>query len=159
MATITKSRAGLYQFGGLSPFGNLTILSFLAATNSAGALINSDSTAAIASGDKLDLGPLPAGMCLSDVIATVSTAMTADVTGKLGFEYEDGEDSTDVPQDDDYFFAATSLAAAVILRKTNTTAPVVLPKDARLILTTGGAANAKASKIDIQVIGELTGRS
>lgn len=44
-----------------------------------------------------------------------------------------------------------------MLRKTATTAPVVLPKEARLILTTGGAANAKASQIDVRIAGELTG--
>jgi hypothetical protein len=34
---------------------------------------------------------------------------------------------------------------------------VTLPKPAKLILTTGGAANAKASQLDVLVIGELTG--
>ena len=157
MATITKNRSKLRQFGGFTPYGNLSVLPFQVKTNAAGALIDADSTDAIASGDKLDLGPLPAGASLDEVIVTVSTPMTASVTGKLGFEYEDGADSADVPQNDAYFFAATSMASAAIVRKTATTAPVVLPKNARLILTTGGAANAKASQIDIRVIGELTG--
>ena len=156
MATITKSRAKLRQFGA-TPYGNLSSLPFRVTTNASGAVSDSDSTSAVASGDKIDLGPLPAGMTLYDAVATISTAWTASVTGKLGFEYEDGVDDTSVPQDDDYFFAATSLATAAIVRKTNTTAPVVLPKAARLILTTGGATNAKASQIDIFVVGELTG--
>lgn len=153
MATILKNRGGSRQFGG-APYGNLSALAFRLVTNASGAAIESNSTAAIASGDKINLGELPGGMRLDDVIATISTAMTASVTGKLGFEYSDGVDSTEVPQDDDYFFAPTTLAAAAILRKSNTTAPVTLPKAANLILTTGGAANAKASQVDIVVVGE-----
>lgn len=156
MATITKTRSKLRQFGA-APFGNTSTLYYQIKTNASGALIDSNSIAAIASGDKLDLGPLPAGMSLDDVTVTISTVMTASVTGKLGFEYEDGVDSAAVPQDDDYFFAATTMATAAILRKANTTAPVVLPKPARLILTTAGAANAKASQIDVRVVGEMTG--
>ena len=34
---------------------------------------------------------------------------------------------------------------------------VILPKTANLILTTAGAANAKAAQVDIFVVGELTG--
>ena len=156
MAKITRAVA-LNNVFGSAPYGNLSVLKFRMQTNASGAVINSDSTAAIASGDVVDLGPLPAGMRLDDVIATVSTAWTASVTGKLGFAYSDGVDSTDVPQNDAHFFAATSLASAAVIRKTATTAPVTLPKEARLILTTGGAANAKASQIDIRVIGELSG--
>lgn len=154
MAKITRAVA-LNNVFGSAPYGNLSVLNFRMQTNAAGAVINSDSTAAVASGDVVDLGPLPAGMHLDDVIVTVSTALTASVTGKLGFAYSDGVDDATVPQNDAYFFAATSLAAAAVIRKTATTAPVVLPKEARLILTTGGAANAKASLTDIRVIGEL----
>lgn len=154
MAKITRAVA-LNNVFGSAPYGNLSVLNFRMQTNAAGAVINSDSTAAVASGDVVDLGPLPAGMHLDDVIVTVSTALTASVTGKLGFAYSDGVDNATVPQNDAYFFAATSLAAAAVIRKTATTAPVVLPKEARLILTTGGAANAKASLTDIRVIGEL----
>lgn len=157
MAKITRAVALNNYFGGAAPYGNLSALAYHVQTNASGAVINSDSTAAVASGDVVDLGPLPAGMRLDDVIATISTAWTASVTGKLGFAYADGVDSTDVPQNDAYFFAATSLASAAIIRKTATTAPVTLPKEARLILTTGGAANAKASRTDVRVIGELAG--
>ncbi len=153
MATILKNRTGARHFGG-APYGNMSSLSFSLATNAAGAALESNSTAAIASGDKVVLGELPGGMRLDDVIATISTTLTASVTGKLGFEYSDGVDSAEVPQDDDYFFAATTLASAAVLRKANTTAPVILPKAAYLILTTGGAANAKASRIDFVVLGE-----
>ncbi len=156
MAKITRAVALNNVFGG-APYGNLSVLKFRMQTNASGAVINSDSTAAVASGDVVDLGPLPAGMHLEDAMVTVSTALTASVTGKLGFAYSDGVDDATVPQNDAYFFAATSLAAAAVIRKTATTAPVVLPKEARLILTTGGAANAKASLTDIRVVGELAG--
>ena len=86
-----------------------------------------------------------------------NSAMSASVTGKLGFAYDDGVDRTDVPQNDAYFGTGYALSAAAVLRKTATTAPIRLPKGARLILTTGGAANAKASQIDVRIAGELTG--
>ena len=35
------------------------------------------------------------------------------------------------------------------LRNATTKAPVTLPKDAWLVLTTGGAANAKAARVDV----------
>lgn len=157
MAKITRAVALNNYFGGAAPYGNCTYLTYRAQTNASGAVINSDSTAAVASGDVIDLGPLPGGMRLDDVIAIVSTTFSASVTGKLGFAYSDGVDDATVPQNDAYFFAATSLATATIIRKTATTAPVRLPKEARLILTTGGAANAKASQIDVTVQGELAG--
>ena len=84
--------------------------------------------------------------------------MTASVTGKIGFEYVDGVDSTAVPQDDDYFMVAgQSLATAARLRNATTNAAVTLPKDAWLILTTAGAANAKVSKLDFILFGGSEG--
>ena len=157
MAKITRKTASQPQYGGFAPYGNLTALYYQVATNATGAVIESDSTAAVASGDVIDLGPIPAGMRLDDVLITVSTAMSAAVTGKLGFVYSDGVDRTDVPQNDAFFGTGYALAAAAVLRKTATTAPIRLPKEARLILTTGGAANAKASQIDVRLVGELTG--
>ena len=157
MAKITRKTASQPQYGGFAPYGNLTALYYQVATNATGAVIESDSTAAVASGDVIDLGPIPAGMRLDDVLITVSTAMSAAVTGKLGFVYSDGVDRTDVPQNDAFFGTGYALAAAAVLRKTAATAPVRLPKEARLILTTGGAANAKASQIDVRLSGELTG--
>ena len=92
---------------------------------------------------------------LKSQIAGIKTGMTATVTGSLGFKYVDG-DSTEVPQDAAYFINAGDLATAGRLRA-NTGKLVTLPKAARLILTTGGAANAKASDIKVIVSGELTG--
>lgn len=157
MAKITRKTASQPQYGGFAPYGNLTALYYQVATNATGAVIESDSTAAVASGDVIDLGPIPAGMRLDDVLITVSTAMSAAVTGKLGFVYSDGVDRADVPQNDAFFGTGYALSAAAVLRKTATTAPIRLPKEARLILTTGGAANAKASQIDVRLVGELTG--
>lgn len=75
--------------------------------------------------------------------------MTASVTGNLGFEYVDGVASTAVPADAEYFGAALALNATGRLRNATTKVPVVLPKDAWLVLTTGGAANAKAARVDV----------
>ena len=157
MAKITRNTASLRQFGS-APYGNCSVLIYRVVTDATGAVVDSDSTAAVALGDVVDLGSIPAGMRLDDFIARVSTGMSASVTGKLGFAYSDGVDSTAVPQDDAYFGTGLNLNTAAILRNASAKIPVVLPKEARLILTTAGAANAKASRIDISIYGELTGR-
>ncbi len=143
---------------GATPWGNAHGLKYTLETNASGAAINSNSTAAIALGDKVRIGVIPAGTSLLDSLAILSVAMTASVTGKIGFEYVDGIDVTAVPQDDDYFLAAgQSLATAARLRNATTNAVVTLPKDAWLILTTAGAANAKASKLDFILFGASEG--
>ena len=143
---------------GATPWGNAHGLKYTLETNASGAAINSDSTAAIALGDKVRIGVIPAGTSLLDSLAILSVAMTASVTGKIGFEYVDGIDVTAVPHDDDYFLAAgQSLATAARLRNATTNAVVTLPKDAWLILTTAGAANAKASKLDFILVGASEG--
>ncbi len=143
---------------GATPWGNAHGLKYTLETNASGAAINSNSTAAIALGDKVRIGVIPAGTSLLDSLAILSVAMTASVTGKIGFEYVDGIDVTAVPQDDDYFLAAgQSLATAARLRNATTNAVVTLPKDAWLILTTAGAANAKASKLDFILLGASEG--
>ena len=156
MATIKKKPSGYGQFGGFSPYGNVTALAFFLATNASGAVIDSDTTVAVASGDVIDLGELPEGMRLDDAQILIKTGMTATVTGSLGFKYADGVNSTEVPQDAAYFISNGDLATAGRLRA-NTGKLVTLPKAARLILPTGGAANAKASDIKVIVSGELTG--
>lgn len=156
MATITLIPNRQGQFGGAPPYGNYSTLSFGLKTDTDGAAINANSTDAIASGDVVVIGDLPRGMRLQDADVIIKTAMTASVTGSLGFRYKDGVDSTVVPQDAAYFLSAQSLAAAARVRM-NTAKLVTLPKDAELILTTGGAANAKESDIEILISGELTG--
>lgn len=157
MATITKKFDPNLNVGS-TPWGNTRGLKFTLETNSSGAALNSDSSSAIGIGDKVRIGVIPAGTSLLDSLLIISTAMTASVTGKLGFEYVDGEDVTAVPQDDDYFLAAgQSLASAARLRNATTNAAITLPKDAWLILTIAGAANAKASKLDFILFGGSEG--
>lgn len=157
MATVIINQFGKNQFGGVSPFGNLTELTFKLTTNSSGGAQDANSSVALASGDKVVLGYLPAGMRLSDAQIIVSTAFTASVTGSLGFEYADGVDDAGVPQDSAYFGTGLVLSTAARLRVSTAKAPVVLAKEANLVLTTGGAANAKAARLDVVVSGELTG--
>lgn len=154
MAIVT-SKTGVQQrtFGG-TPYGNRTVHKYQLDTNASGAAIGSTSTAALANGDKVRLGKIPVGFELHDSLSIVATAFTAAVVGKLGFEYVDGVDDANVPQDDDYFNAALALNAAGRYRASNAAVrPVTLPKDAYLILTLGGANNAKAASLDVLVEG------
>ena len=157
MATISKTR---YQdnapFGGV-PYGNTTTLAFQLKTRANGSAIGSDTATGIGNGDVVVIGTLPAGMTLQDAIIKVSVGFTAAVVAKVGFAYEDGVDDAAVPQDDDYFAAAAALNTAGLYRMSTTIAPVKLPKDAKLILTCSGAANAKAAQVDVLIQGELGG--
>ena len=159
MATIKKLR---YQddatFGGV-PYGNTTTRSFNLTTKANGSAVNSDTATAIADGDSVVLGLLPAGMLLQDAVATVSDAFTALTVGKLGFAYTDGVDSTEVPQDDDYFFGTATLTLHTLgtYRKVTSTAPVRLPKDANLVLISSGAAHASVGVADFRITGVLGG--
>ena len=157
MATVKISQFRKSQFGYTTPYGNLTSLSFPFETQAAGAVVNSNSSSALAIGDVVDLGPLPAGFRLEDSAVVVSDAFTALSTAKIGFLYEDGTDSTAVPQDDDYFGSGLVLSSAARLRNATANKPVILPKPARLILTLAGANLAEAGRADIRIVGELTG--
>lgn len=156
MATIKKKENGYGQFGGFTPYGNVTVMAFVLATNAAGAVIDSNSTEAVAVGDVIDLGELPQGFRLDDAQIIVTTGMTASVTGSLGFKYSDGVDDASAPQDAAYFINGGNLATAGRLRASGSKL-INLPKTARLILTVAGAANAKASDIKVLVSGERTG--
>lgn len=157
MATITKKKVlNQKQFGG-TPYGNKTSLEFNLVTNAVGAFTDSDVATGIQSGDKVRLGVLPAGMRFEDSQVIVSDAFSAAVTANIGFEYVDGVDSAAVPQNASYFGAAVALSSAARLRNATTNAPVTLPKDAYLIVTTGGAANAVVGVADIFIEGVLTG--
>ena len=157
MATIKKKFIGDKQFGGFTPYGNVTTIRATLQTNATGAAINSDSAAAIAVGDVVVLEKLPEGFLLEDAQVIVSTGMTATATGSLGFIYADGVDSTDVPQDAAYFGAGLNAATAARIRTASTKAPVRLAKEACLVWTQGVIANAKASRIDVIVHGERIG--
>ena len=157
MATITKKTAYDRQLTG-APYGDVLMLPYRMETTSGGALVGGDSTSAIGVGDVVRLGKLPAGTKLLDCVVTISNAFTGSSTYKLGFAYCDGVDVTAVPQDDDYFVAAaTALSAAAVQRKATTTAPVTLPKDAYLILTNAGAAQAEVGIADILVFAQAIG--
>ena len=157
MATIKKKFIGDKQFGGFTPYGNVTTIRATLQTNATGAAIHSDSAAAIAIGDVVVLEKLPEGLLLEDAQVIVSTTMTASSTGSLGFIYADGVDSTDVPQDAAYFGTGLNAATAGRIRTAGTKAPVRLAKEAYLVWTQAGAANAKASRIDVIVHGERMG--
>lgn len=157
MATVTINQYQNRQFGGFSPFGNVTALTYALATGATGAAINADDVSTpLASGTVVNLGQLPEGFRLDDASVFVTTGMTATITGSLGFAYVDGVDSTTVPQDAAYFGSGIDLAATGRKRASGSKL-VTLPKPAYLILTTAVAANAKASDIKVVVTGELTG--
>ena len=157
MATITQSQSAHNNLG-VTPYGNLTALHFVLETNAVGAAINSSSTAAIAIGDVVRLGVLPAGFKLVDSQVVVQNGLTTGVTGKLGFAYVDGVDVVGVAaQDDDYFGTGLVLSAAARLRNATSNSAVTLPKDAYLTLTTAGAANAKAARVEVTVLGIVQG--
>lgn len=156
MANVTIKQFRTRQFGGVTPYGNTTSLTYELKTGDDGAPLNADSTNPLANGDVVDLGRLPEGMRLEDASLFVKTGMTDTIKGKLGFVYEDGEDSAEVPQDAAYFMSDADMAAAGRTRATNSSM-VVLPKTARLVLTVTAADNAKASDVAVLVTGELTG--
>lgn len=157
MATVKLRKINGRQFGGAAPYGNAATFVFPLATTATGAAVDADSTAALAVDDVVDLGPLPEGFRMDDSIAVISTALTASVTGSLGFKYADGVDSATVPQDAAYFGAGIVLSSAARLRNASNKAIVTLPKPARLILTIAGANNAKVSRTDFILKGELIG--
>lgn len=156
MAKVTINQFRTRQFGGFTPYGNATSLTYGFKTGSDGSPVDADSSDPLADGDVIDLGRLPEGMRLEDASLFVKTGMTATIKGKLGFLYEDGEDSAEVPQDDAYFMSGADMAAAGRTRATNSSM-VVLPKTARLVLTVTAADNAKESDVEVLVTGELTG--
>lgn len=158
MATATKKNVlNLQQFGGV-PYGNGSVLPFSFETNAAGVYVDSDLATAVVAGSKVRVGVLPAGMRLDDMLAICSDLFTALVTAAIGFEYADGVDDANVPQNASYFFAALALSATGRTRSNNLAVrPVTLPKDAFLILTTAGADIAAAGQLDLLTYGTLTG--
>lgn len=152
MATITK--LGIPDPSnqlGAAPYGNLTAFRYVLKTVASGAVEGGDSTTAVASGDTVKIGLLPAGFRLIDSEIVVKTGLTATITAKVGFAYADGVDSTAVPQDDDFFSTGITVATAGRYRNATSNASVTLPKEAWLTLTTAVAANAKASELEIIV--------
>ena len=156
MANIKLKGIGINQ-AGFHPSGNLTTYRARLETAANGSALNSNSPVALLVTDKVYLQTLPAGMLLETAHVIVSTAMTAGVTGSLGFEYADGIDVPAVPQDAAYFGAGIALSAVARIPNASAKALVTLPKEASLILTIAGAANAKVSRVDFVVHGERLG--
>ena len=128
MAKIKVVGGDTYQFGGFSPFGNLTVLRFGYDTNAIGAVIGSDTQTAVAAGDKVYVGTVPQGFVLVSL-----TGLT------LGFEYADGADDVNVPQ---------SVDIRTALLKP-------LPKLANVYIT--AVAATSATQVRNAIIGELQG--
>ena len=128
MANIKVVGGDTYQFGGFSPFGNLTVLRFGYNTNAIGAVISSDTQTAVKAGDKVYVGTVPQGFVLVSL-----TGLT------LGFEYADGADDVNVPQGVDIRTA--------LLKP--------LPKLANVYIT--AAAATSATQVRNAIIGELQG--
>ena len=128
MAKIKVVGGDTYQFGGFSPFGNLTVLRFGYDTNAIGAVISSDTKTAVLAGDKVYVGTVPQGFVF------VSAAGT-----KLGFEYADGVDDAKVPQGADI--------ATALLKP--------LPKLANVYITAVAAIGA--TQVRAAITGELQG--
>lgn len=152
MATLTKNQSASNRLGA-TPWGNLSALHYTLATNAVGAPLGCDVLTPAVQGTKIRLGVLPAGFKLLDSQIIVSMAMAAAVVGTLGFEYTDGQDDAKVKQASDYFGSGLYLDAASRLRNAAAARPVVLPKDAYLVLTLSGADNAQESALDVVVLG------
>lgn len=158
MATFSKKQSYARRLTG-APYGDMLAISdFNLTTNASGVVADSDAgSTALGVADIVRLGILPAGTKLLDYIGTISDAFTASSTFSLGFAYVDGVDSAAVPQNAAYFASGVSLASTGVFRKATITPPVTLPKDAYLILTNAGAAQAAAGVLDIAVIGQAVG--
>ena len=131
MAKIKAYKGADNQFGGFSPFGNVTALSYAYATNATGVVIGSNATAPVAIGDIIYVGTAPQGFVFHNIYGTIA---------KVGFEYVDGADSTELPQNVD-------IKTALL---------VPLPKDAHIYVTAGAAASS-AAKYRFALVGELKG--
>lgn len=158
MVTIVKKFINTVgRFGG-APYGNACKHLFSLRAGATGILLDSDKATPPVVGDVIRIGVLNAGLLLADIKSHVTTAFTAATTAKLGFAYVDGVDSATVPQNDSYFNAALVLNAVGKTELTNNAVgPIVLPKDAYLILTWAGATNAAPGALDVVIDGIETG--
>jgi hypothetical protein len=157
MANINKKNVLTLRSPTSTPYGNQTNLEFHFETNSAGVFVDSDTTTAVVSGSVVRLGIIPAGFRMMDALVIISDASTASVTTSVGFLYVDGVDVSTAAQDAAYFKSALATDSTSVSRKTGVKAPITLPKDAYLILTTGGADHASVCVMDVIVEGIWTG--
>lgn len=146
------------QFGGFTPYGNLSTLRYALQTSTSGVLVNSNASAALAVNDVITFEyPLPAGFLMEDLQVVISDHFGANVTADVGFTYADGVDDATYPQDAAYFGAGLLLSANARLRTTSSKKLFALPKDAYLTVTIKGAAVAEAGLAQIIVHGERLG--
>lgn len=140
------------------PYGTLTSLHYEFETNASGVVVGADDATALQATEDVVLGVIPKGAKIVDVMCVVSNTFSDTSTFDLGFEYVDGVDVTATAEDPDFFVDAGDYHNAVgVIRKTTGTAPIVLPKDAYLVLLNNTAAQAEAGKMDIFIICELMG--
>jgi hypothetical protein len=151
MADITVPEVVHTRFTADAAYGNKSVIHIPYECNASGIIAGSSKATAVAIGDVVYLMKIPKGTRIglgSRLI--VSDAFTALTTLSLGFKYVDGVDVTAVPQNAAFFLAAGTVTSAVAhLVATPALRPVVLPKDAYLILTVAGAAYAEAGIADI----------
>lgn len=151
-----KAQGG--QFGGFTPYGNLTTLRYTLTTNAAGVPAFSNAAAALAINDVVRFEhPLPAGFVMEDLQIIIPDHFGAGVTADVGFLYADGVDDAAYPQDAAYFGAGLALSAAARLRTASSKKLFALPKDAYLAVTIKGAAVAEAGTAQFVVHGERLG--
>jgi len=135
-------------------YGNAWKKRFTLTVGASGAALNADANRPLQPGDVVRIGWLPAGIELHDCLAIVSGAFASGTRIKLGFAYEDGENSQAVPQDDDYFHAALAVDAQSRTRADNMTVmPLRLLKPAYVIATIDGATQDQAGRLDVIVEG------
>ncbi len=158
MADVMAAEAVHGRFTASASYGNLTRVDFPMETNASGVLIGSNQKTALLNGDIVYLRRVPKGTKIgmgTDIV--VSDAFTAGTTIALGFEYADGVDDAGFPESDVFFHAAGTTAALGRLNTTPNVEPKVLPKDAWIIATVGGANHASAGKMNIMLDIEFQG--
>lgn len=158
MPTVTKKYIRQQRRHGGAPYGNVWRQRYNMTTNASGVIVDSDQATAVIVNDVVRLGIIDGGIELQNAEAIISDAFATSTTCRIGFQYVDGVDSAAVPQNDAFFFAAgTVLSSAARLVNSATAAPVVLPKDAYLILTATGANHSAAGILDVIVTGQVVG--
>lgn len=138
MATITNTKLRGVPLPGNAPYGNVTALAYPIFTDDKGKWLDGDSMEPAASGDILRLGVIPAGFRPLHAYVSVNKPISG-LSGKVGFEYVDGEDDPDIPQKDDAWFTAADCGSEGITPRDGSLASPRLPKDSYLILTATGA--------------------
>lgn len=147
------------QFGGFTPYGNLTTLRYTLQTKADGAPVNANADAApLVINDVVRFQhPLPAGFVVEDLQTIVSDAFGAGVTADIGFAYADGEDDAAYPQSATAFGAGVSLAAIARIRTSAGGKLFSLPKDAYITLTVKGADIEEVGTLQLVIHGERLG--